>query len=122
MIRSLSAVVAGYAAICLAVIPFEWIFLVPTTGYRTLSVVYSFLVGLAGGAVTAILARRAPFRHTAVLACIGVFLALVSVFLPSQDEPLWYQLACMFLPAAGVLLSGWLRERRMRARALSPAL
>lgn len=66
-----------------------------------LSLVYSLLVGLAGGYTTALLARRAPFRHAVALACVGVALGIVSLVLSWGNEPLWYQLASTSVPAAG---------------------
>lgn len=122
MIRSVLAVVAGYVVICAVVLGFSWLLPPETLALRMLFVAYGFVAAVLGGYVAAALAGRSSFRHAAALAGAGVTLAILSLVFSVDDDPLWFHLANTAVPAGGVLVGGWLRERQVRARALAPAL
>ena len=120
MIRSVLAVIAGYVVICVVVLSLSSLYPPVTFGFMMLFIAYGFVAAAMGGYVTAALAGRYHLRHAIVLAAVGVTLAILALVFSLHEEPLWYQLANMAVPTAGVLLGGWVKERQARARALAP--
>jgi protein-S-isoprenylcysteine O-methyltransferase Ste14 len=82
------------------------------------------LFPVAGGFVAALVARRAPLAHAAVLAAVALAGTVASVVLTPlvmpQDgglEPPWYPYVLGVLGPGGILLGGWLRTLGRPARA-----
>jgi hypothetical protein len=125
MFRSAAAVVAGYFVMVLAVFSLfkAWRFDINeaplSPGFMVLSIAFGFVAAVAGGYVTALIARRAPLRHAAALAAIGLILALINLRASWGTESFLYQLAFSILPAAGVLVGGYLFPKSVRGHGLS---
>lgn len=112
MIRTLLGVLAGFAALSVLVllahaglgllVPawFPRDGAVPTKAY-VLDLAIAGLAALAGGAVAARIAKRAPVALAAVIVALGA--------LPSGG-PAWFRVALPVTGALFVLAGGWLRS------------
>jgi hypothetical protein len=124
MIRSIGAVLAGYAAMAVVVVLATKLAVklmslqappggmpAPTGGYLVVNLLYSFAAALLGGWITARLAASSPLGHAAALAGFALLMAVVSSLAgpQAQGQPAWYPWVIGLLGAAGVLAGGWLR-------------
>jgi len=119
MLRSAAAVIAGYFVMVLAVFALFKLWRVDVAigpsspGFMALSVAYGFVAAVAGGYVTALVARRAPLQHAGALTVIGLILSSINLHASWGTETFLYQLTFSIFPAAGVLLGGYLRAQRL---------
>ena len=114
MTRSILAVIVGYltmavAIIALFAISFRQPDAAPTQTFMLLSLVYALFAALAGGYVTALIARRKELKHTIALATFAALMGIVSMIVSAGQEPLWYQIANIAVMVPAVLLGGYLR-------------
>lgn len=122
MIRSVLAVVAGYAAMAIAVMLLFVIVLYspehqPGVAFMLGAIAFAFLAAILGGFVAALVARRAPMRHALGLAGLCVSMWIVSAIGSSGKEPLWFQVCNLVVMLAGVLAGGYLRARQGKSKA-----
>jgi hypothetical protein len=71
----------------------------------------SFLIGAAGGCVTAWVAMLNPLVHVLVLAIVVLALAALSALQSKGKLPIWYQLTQVAISPFGVLAGGLVRLR-----------
>ena len=123
MLRGVAAVIVGYLAmaICVAAVTgvTGWLFPAWSSPQNSVYVIfnlaYSFVFALAGGYVAGVVARRQQVRHTVALAILVLILAVISVWLQSGREPLWYQIGLIVLMPPGIVWGGYLQARRPSA-------
>jgi hypothetical protein len=123
MARSILAVVAGLATLLGGVFVITWIVVAvmiedptapPTPFYLTVNLAYSFAAAVVAGYVAGLVAGRAPVGHAAALAA-GIFtLGFLGVArgATASGQPSWYPYAITVLGPLGLVLGGWLRQRR----------
>jgi hypothetical protein len=85
----------------------------PRAGYIFVNLGYSFASAMAGGYVTAWIAKDNPLIHALALALIVLLLSALSAIQQRGQQPIWYQLTLVALTPAGVFLGGLLRIRLM---------
>jgi hypothetical protein len=114
MLRSVAAVVAGYFVIAILM---EIVIAAGVAGpvedhaaLPPLALAWGFMAALAGGAATAVIARRSPLIHALALALLGVSSACISLLLRTPVA-LGLEIASIVIPAAGVVAGGWLGGR-----------
>jgi hypothetical protein len=78
-------------------------------GYIFVNIAYSFLAAVAGGYMTAIVARGNPLVLVLALALIVLLLAALSALQSRGRQPVWYQLTLVAITPLGVLGGGILR-------------
>ena len=83
----------------------------PRAGYIFVNLGYSFAAAIAGGYVTAWVAKDNPLIHALALALIVLLLAALSAMQQRGMQPIWYQLLLVAITPAGVMLGGLLRIR-----------
>ena len=124
--RSVLAVIVGFAAMAIAVIAATVVAMrllypkaepgllpAPTTAWLAVNFAYSLGAAMLGGWLTAYLAPRAPFAHAVALAVVAVAMALPGIFGGgSPGQPDWYPPVMAALAAGGILLGGKLARRR----------
>jgi hypothetical protein len=125
MVRSILAIVAGLVTMMVAVFVLTWILVwimfddpmaPPTSGYLVINLLYSLAAAVAGGYVAATMAPRAPLGHAAALAA-GIFtLGFLGVLRggTAPGQPTWYPYVMTVLGPVGLVVGGWIRERRAR--------
>lgn len=129
MIRSIFAVLAGYAVMMVTVglatyllqaIEPSW-FLAgtpPPPPYLALSVAYSFVAAFCAGWLTGRIGQRKPLLHATAMALLAFLMSIVpAVFYGVQTEPRWLQAVPSILMPATVIAGGWLRARALEAQA-----
>lgn len=133
MLRSILAVVAGYATlfvlataatVALAFIVPELAAETPEASppawYIAFNLAYSALFAVVAGYVTATLARREELRHAAALAALILLLGVPYIFIMRGGiQPLWYLVALPLFGAAGAVAGGALKAR-LDVRAAHP--
>jgi hypothetical protein len=125
MTRSAAAVLVGYLVLAVSVavkflliqtflpeiLPASGDEVFPHTGWLLVLLGSDIALMIAGGYVTARLARRAPIAHALALGAVIVVLGLTWMFVFWGWLPLWYQvvLVSIAVPAAatGGSLHGW---------------
>jgi peptidoglycan/LPS O-acetylase OafA/YrhL len=124
VLRSFVAVAAGFAVMALlvmaayvafgprTVIEGEESILPPDRAHLVRMLAIEFVAGLAAGAITTRLARRAPLHHTLVLILVALLFGMFLTITVAGGEPLWMQLAHVVVLALGGYLGGALRLRR----------
>jgi hypothetical protein len=85
----------------------------PRAGYIFVNLGYSFAAAIAGGYVTAWIAKDNPLVHALALALIVLLLAAVSAVQQRGQQPIWYQLLLVAVTPAGVVLGGLFRLKVM---------
>ena len=132
VIRSILAVIAGYAALVLGVGVFLAFLLFlfpgafpsepgPYTGpawILLLELAFSGLVAIGGGYLCGLVAGRAELKHALVLVGLMTVLGLVSAMFEAGLKPLWSSLAMPVVGGLGVILGAKLRQRHRERRAL----
>jgi hypothetical protein len=128
MARSLLAIVAGYLTMLVIVTgSLGFLFLVfhdafprepgPYNGpafVLVLELAFAAIAAIAGGWICALLARRKPLHHAAVLVVAMTVLGLVSASVEAGLKPMWSTIALPIVGAIGVLFGAWLRARQGR--------
>ncbi len=80
-----------------------------------LLVLLTFLSGLVGGYVSALLAGRREIRHGLVLAALVLAALTLTAFLAQADQvPPWYQFALPFAGGSSSVLGSFLRAWQSR--------
>lgn len=123
--RSVLAVVAGFAAMAVIVIVATIVLAAllhpeaeggpttPTSAWLAVNFAYSFAAAALGGWVTARLAPRAPFGHAVALAALALAFALPGIVGGAQPgQPAWYPPVLAALALAGILIGGRFAARR----------
>jgi hypothetical protein len=107
------ALMVGLATVVLSKRVPEWVGAPnrPRAGYIFVNLGYSFAAAIAGGYVTAWIARDNPLIQALALALIVLLLAALSALQQRGQQPIWYQLTLIALTPAGVFLGGLLRLR-----------
>lgn len=132
VLRSILAVLAGYATLVLGVGVFLafLLFLFPgafpsepgpyagPTWILVVELAFSGLVAVGGGYVCGLVAGRAELRHALVLVGVMIALGLVSASFEAGLKPLWSSLAMPFVGGLGVLLGARLRTGHRERRAI----
>jgi hypothetical protein len=125
MLRSLLSVIAGYAAIALLISLLTLVavgvmlggdYSVVTPAYLIVNFSYGAVCALAGGYLTAWLARRKAMPHAAALAGLMLVMGVIGLFTPmeGQAQPLWYALGITAVGVIFALAGGYLRARQIR--------
>ena len=117
MLRSIVAVLVGYALIAIAIaalftVSFPDRKVQPSQVFRFFSLIYGFVFGIVGGYVCGLITRRSEVKHSVAIAAIGIIFSIVSTAFGTIKELHWYQLANMVVLTVAVLLGGWLRARQ----------
>jgi hypothetical protein len=132
MVRSILAVIAGYATLVLGVGVFLAFLLFlfpgafpaepgPYTGpvwILVLELAFSGVVAVGGGYVCGLVAGRAELKHALVLVGLMIVLGLASAAFEAGLKPLWSSLAMPVVGALGVLLGAKLRRGHRERRSL----
>lgn len=79
---------------------------------------YNALGGILGGYLTALIARRAPVTHGAVLAGVqAVSLAWAATFSSyARWTPVWVWIALILIAIPTAIAGAWLRQQQVAAR------
>lgn len=121
--RSLTAVVVGYFSMMIAILLFFSLLYVLglplDKGWIafTLIMFINFLTAIAGGFITAYIARREEVKHAYALAALATVMGILSILFPSDShaqEPLFYSIANIALMIPGVILGGYIRARQVQ--------
>jgi hypothetical protein len=123
-LRSIGAVLAGFAVIALGTL-FTFTVLVGDFGYATsgpielmIGTLGALASGLAGGLVAARLAATHPLRHAAALAVpIALDTASIVASAGPESDPLWFDLGGSAILLLGAVVGGCLAVKRPRAQA-----
>jgi hypothetical protein len=122
ILRALLALVAGFLtmAVLVGVVTAVlmkrapgWVGAVghPNPAYIAVNLGYSFAAAIAGGYVTAWVAKDNPLIHVLVLALIVLLLSALSALQQRGLQPIWYQLTLLAMTPVGVFVGGWIRLR-----------
>jgi uncharacterized membrane protein (DUF485 family) len=123
--RSVLAVVAGFAAMAVTVFVATIVLAellypeseggpaTPTSAWLAVNFAYSFAAAALGGWLAARLAPRAPFGHAIALAVLALAFALPGIVGGAQPgQPVWYPPVLAALALAGILIGGRFAARR----------
>ncbi|MGH7566593.1 MAG: hypothetical protein ACREK2_07165 [Gemmatimonadota bacterium] len=127
--RSVLAVLAGFAAMAIVVIVATVLFArllypdaepgappTPTGAWLAINLAYSLAAAVLGGWLAAYLAPRAPFGHAVALAVVAAAMAIPGILSGgSPGQPAWYPAVLAALAIGGILLGGRLSPRRLKA-------
>jgi hypothetical protein len=132
MLRSIGAVVGGFATMALLVMIGSLALIAafvpgglaamrtsgtgamptPTPRYYVMTIALSLLAAVAGGWVTAHVASRAISGHLIALGAVVLVFGIVSAFMSSQTpQPGWYKMLIPVIGVAGIALSAALFPR-----------
>jgi hypothetical protein len=105
------AVLIGVATAALMKLAPEWVGATgsPRPAYIAVNLGYSFGAALAGGFVTAWIAKENPLIHVLVLALVVLALSALSAVQQRGMQPIWYQLTLLAMTPVGVFVGGWVR-------------
>jgi hypothetical protein len=84
----------------------------PTIGYFVLNLGFAGIAAVAGGRLTARLARQRPLAHVGALSLVLAGLALWGFTRPASQWPGWYPPVLALLGAIGSLGGGLVRRER----------
>ena len=124
-LRSVGAVIAGFAVITLGTV-FTFKVLVDDFGYYTsgstdllIATLGALASGIGGGLVAARLAVGHPLRHAAALVVpIGLDTASIIASAGPGSDPLWFDLGGSATLLLGALVGGYLVAAKRRASAV----
>ncbi len=123
MIRSVSAVIAGFMAYGLLTMPlsnlvasiFPGNFIVDGTrgeiGINLALLVQHVLISLICGFITALIAKKNPMGHVLVLGFVNLAMGIFVQIGAWDLMPPWYHISFLILVIPGVLLGGWMKTR-----------
>ena len=122
IVRSVIAVVAGYAAMAAIVIAVTvlvkrisptWVGSegAPNAPYVYTNLLFSFGAAVIGGYVTALIGSDAPLAHACALAGVVLLLSIVSAVQMGDRQSRWYRISLAVIGPAGAVLGGWIRAR-----------
>src|SRR5262249_54559793 len=122
MVRSILAVIAGYLVLALFIGVVDFIIsrispehfpngADPAVHWMIVELVCGLALLIAGGYVTAKLARRAELKHALALGIFAVVMALVSLFVYHGKQPAWFQGVILLGAIPAALAGGRLRVR-----------
>ena len=132
MIRSVLAVTFGYLAMGLVVFAgqatIQVLGIMPpdaqslTPVYIALNLLFTALGAVFGGFFCGTMAQHKPLQHAAFLAAVVLLLGAAYAGQlwgqpPPNSPPHWYLLTLISLGAPGVLMGGWLQQKRLQWRA-----
>ncbi len=120
MVRSILAVLLGWAAVGVLVIatdgamnllfPDQYVHgKLPPDFLAAISLATSTLWSIIGGYITARLAPNQPWRHIVALMIWGELMGITSSIMTWGQIQVWYQTGLLLLWAPAVSLGGWLR-------------
>lgn len=114
-LRSILAVVAGYAVFVLsALLVFGLSGQKPhadaSAAFKTLAILVGTAFAIAGGYLTATLARKSPVGHATALAILLASIAAWSIHASPVKDPIWSQVCAIFFMAPGAILGGVFRS------------
>ncbi len=120
MVKSIIAVVAGYAAMAILVIITTMLaaaFLLNdpnevTSAYLVVNLILSLISAVVGGWITAKLAPNNKKRHVQILAGLIIVLGLLSLTQTLIGQPVWYPWVIMLIGAGGALYGGKYYEKK----------
>lgn len=81
----------------------------PRRRYMLLNVAYSATFAIAGGYVTAVIAKADPLRNVLVLAIVILMLSALSAVQLREQQPIAYQFALIVITPIAALAGGLLR-------------
>lgn len=117
MIRSLLAVLVGYAVLAAVVLVFFFLWFEgaepaepPSRDFLFLALGVGFAAAVAGGWVTALVAPGHRWKHIQGLAALVLLVAAVNLFWSAGQEPLWFQLGNIGVAVVGVFVGGSLKR------------
>lgn len=116
MLRSIGAVIVGYALFAASGFALFHFTGQPPHGRMSATfilgfVVYGIVFALLGGYVAAWLAGRRPLRHGAAVAILLAVLAAISLLATMGKGVVYTQVLAMVFMAPAALAGGWLRRR-----------
>ncbi|HYL79137.1 MAG TPA: hypothetical protein VEU96_33410 [Bryobacteraceae bacterium] len=117
-LRSVLAVLGGYATMAFVVILFTGIVKMlapawmamegkPAASYLAVNLTYSFVAALLGGYVAAWIAARLPVQHALALGVLVLLGSIASAMQTGDRQPRWYQAALAILMPLAVVLGGY---------------
>jgi hypothetical protein len=120
IVRSVIAVIAGYAAMAAVVVALTvlvkriapaWVGSerAPGSSYVYTNLLFSYGAAMIGGYVAAVIGASAPLAHACALAVIVLVLSIVSAVQIGDRQPRWYQVTLALLGPLGVVIGGWIR-------------
>ena len=126
MVRSVIAVVVGYAVLAAATMAkfaamqalFPWALPAPgedvfsSTFWLVTILLSDVALMIVAGYVTAAVARHAEVGHTVALGGVMVVLGLVSMFVNWLQGPLWYQVVLVSIAVPAAVTGGSLRSQQ----------
>ncbi len=123
MLKSIRAVLAGYALVAalviVATLVASKVLPEPTTTYLVLNLSYSLVFAVIGGYVTARIAPHSPLIHAGALAAIFLFVSFAASLLSAAAEtaafiaqPSWYPFVVALLGAGGVVVGGFVYQQQ----------
>jgi hypothetical protein len=122
IVRSILAVIAGYAAMVAVVILCTVVIKQMAPGwmgddgspqlmYVITNLGYSFTAALLGGYIAAAIGSRAPLTHAGALAALMLLFSIFSAMQMRGRQPVWYQIALTIVAPLGALLGGLIRAQ-----------
>jgi hypothetical protein len=121
ILRSIGAVLAGFAVIALGTV-FTFTVLTSDFGYYTsgpaelmIGTLGALVSGLAGGMLSARLSATHPLRHSgALIVPIALDTASIITSAGPESDPLWFDLGGSAILLLGAVVGGYLVVRRWR--------
>lgn len=115
VIRSILAVLAGYAVFAVsALLVFGLSGQKPhadaSAGFKTLAIIVGTGFAVAGGYLTALIARKSPIAHSTALGVLLASIAAWSIHASPVKDPIWSQVYAIFFMAPGAVLGGIFRS------------
>ena len=123
MIRSILAVLLGWAAVGVLVVSTDGVLhmlfpdqyvhgKLPPDHLAAISLATSTLWSIIGGYITAWIAPRKPWHHILALVIWGELMGIASCIATWGQIQAWYQIGLLLLWAPAVAIGGWLRAGR----------
>ena len=121
-LRSILAVIAGYLVLAVAIGLVDFILSLispdqypngmnPATKWMIVELAIGLCLLVAGGYVTARIARRAEMRHALALGILAAAMAAVSLLVYKNRQPFWFQLVILTGAIPAALGGGRLKAR-----------
>ncbi len=126
MIRSIGAVITGYAVMAILVMlgfglikqfvpdAFPTPEAFPSTGMSLTIIGFGLIAALAGGYVAAWIAGKKKLRHGVFLGAVVLVMGIISVIVSPVTQPLWYNISIILSGVIGVILGAILRKEAVQ--------